>query len=107
MAEQQIVGAEQIQSTADQLDDLKMQALDVLSRYMEHSNNLQASGGLYGQAGVANVATAEEISQAQRQMNQRWEALIASLRNSAPDFGNIDTQSAQQIQSVAGGLRFT
>ena len=64
-------------------------------------------GGLDGQAGVANVATAEEISQAQREMNMRWESLIAALRNSAPDFTNIDTQSAQQIQSVAGGLRFT
>jgi hypothetical protein len=40
-------------------------------------------------------------------MNMRWESLIAALRNSAPDFTNIDTQSAQQIQSVAGGLRFT
>ena len=58
---QQVVGAAQIQSTADQLDDLKMRALDVLSRYQQHSTELQASGGLDGQAGVANVATAEEI----------------------------------------------
>lgn len=104
---QQVVGAAQIQSAADQLDDLKMRALDVLSRYQQHSTELQASGGLDGQAGVANVATADEISRAQREMNMRWESLIAALRNSAPDFTNIDTQSAQQIQSVAGGLRFT
>jgi uncharacterized protein YukE len=103
----QVVGAEQIQATADQLDDLKMQALNVLSRYMEHSTELQASGGLDGQAGVANVATAEEVSNAQREMNMRWESLIAALRNSAPDFTNIDQQSASQITSVAGGLRFT
>ena len=46
---QQVVGAAQIQSTADQLDDLKMRALDVLSRYQQHSTELQASGGLDGQ----------------------------------------------------------
>ncbi|WP_094287339.1 hypothetical protein [Mycobacterium lehmannii] len=104
---QQVIGAAQIQATADQLDDLKMQALDVLSRYMQHSTELQATGGLDGRAGVANVVTAEEISTAQREMNMRWETLIAALRNSAPDFTNIDEQSAQQITSVAGGLRFT
>ena len=104
---QQVVGAAQIQSTADQLDDLKMRALDVLSRYQQHSTELQASGGLDGQAGVANVATAEEISQAQREMNMRSDSLLVALRNSGPHVTNSGSQRPPQIQSVAGGLRFT
>ena len=107
MSKPNIVGQSQVLATADTLDDLKFQAIDVLQRYYNHSMELQASGALDGGAGRTNVVTAEEIQQAQLKVQMRWDQLIQALRNSAPQFGDIDAQNASHIASVAGGLRFT
>lgn len=107
MSKPNIVGQSQVMSTADTLDDLKFQAIDVLERYYQHSVELQAAGSLDGGAGRTNVVTAEEIRHAQMKVQTRWDQLIQALRNSAPQFGDVDAQNASHIASVPGGLRFT
>ena len=107
MSKPNIVGQSQVMSTADALDDLKHQAMDVLERYYHHSTELQGSGGLVGGAGRTNVVTAEEIRHAQMKVQSRWDQLIQALRSSAPQFGQVDAQSASHIASIPGGLRFT
>ena len=67
---------------------------------------LQAPGALDGQAGLTNVVTAEEIQQAQMEIQTRWDSVIRRCATRTA-YGDIDAQSASNIASVAGGLRFT
>jgi hypothetical protein len=101
------VGQSATLQTANTLDDLKHQAIDVLNRYYQHSQDLQAQGGLNGTAGMTNVVTAEEIQHAQMKIQTRWEQVIQLVRSSVHGYGDRDQQNAQHISSVAGGLRFT
>jgi hypothetical protein len=100
------VGQSATMQTANTLDDLKHQAIDVLSRYYQNAQDLQGQGGLNGTAGTTNVVTAEEIQHAQMKIQTRWEQVIQLIRSNVAGYGDRDHQNASHISSVAGGLRF-
>jgi hypothetical protein len=102
-----LLGQSAVLQTANTLDDLKHQAIDVLNRYYQHSQDLQAQGGLNGSAGTTNVVTAEEIQHAQMKIQNRWDQVIQLVRNAVASGADQDHQNAQHIAQVAGGLRFT
>jgi hypothetical protein len=96
-----------VMQTANTLDDLKHQAVDVLNRYYQHAQDLQAQQGLNGTAGTTNVVTAEEIQHAQMKIQTRWEQVIQLIRSNVHGYADRDHQNASHIGSVAGGLRWT
>jgi hypothetical protein len=102
-----LIGQSTLLTTANTLDDLKHQAVDVLNRYYNHSQDLNAQGGLNGSAGTTNVVTAEEIQHAQLKIQTRWEQVIQLLRGNTAGYGDHDHQNASSIASVPGQLRFT
>jgi uncharacterized protein YukE len=104
---QHVVGQGQIQATADTLEDLKEQVISTLNAYYNDSTDLQASGGLQGQAGTTNVVTAEEIQNAQMKVQQRFGMVIDALRQTSVALPETDAQNGQEIGAVVSGLRFT
>jgi hypothetical protein len=101
------VGHEEILAAANQLDELKHRAIDVLNRYLHLSQDLQASQMLTGDAGATNVVTAEEVQRPQMHIQNQWDQLINALRTNTFGYMSQDTQNSSHIASVAGGLTYT
>jgi len=99
-----LIGPEQVQAAANQLEGLMNDTVDALQQYYNHSTDLQAGGGLNGAAGMTNVVTAEEIHQAQMNIQTHWGRVIAMLRTQTGQYGETDHSNSSQIASVAGGL---
>lgn len=102
---QNTVGHEEMLTAANSLDELKHRAIDVLDRYMHHSQDLQAGQMLTGAAGATNVVTAEEIQNAQMKIQTRWDTLINLLRSNTHGYIAADEQNSSHIGSIVGGLR--
>jgi uncharacterized protein YukE len=98
------VGHEEMLTAANNLEELMHRALDVLHRYMQHSQDLQASQMLTGAAGDTNIVTTEEISNAGTKIQTRWGHLIDTLRGNTHGYIQADDQNASNIGGVAGGL---
>lgn len=98
-----IVGQEGIAAAANQLEHLMHDSTDALQQYLNHSMDL-SSGGLTGAAGVTNVATAEQVHQAQMSIQTHWGAVIDTLRTQNVNYGETDQTNSSSIASVAGGL---
>ncbi|BBZ15022.1 hypothetical protein [Mycobacterium branderi] len=101
-----LVGQNTLLQTANNLEDLMHQAVDVLNRYYNHSTELQ-SGGLEGGAGQTNVVTAEEIQHAQMKIQTRWGHVIDLVRSNTHNYGQQDEHNAASIAAVASDLRWT
>jgi|SRR5271156_2430973 len=101
-----VVGHSELLSFADAMDDLSQSMQSVLRNYDQHSTDLHASGGLQGAAGQSNLSTSAEILQAQARIQHRFQALNDLVRQAAHGYTNTDQNSAQQIQAVAGHLRY-
>ena len=99
------VGHEKMLTTANSLDELKQRACAVLDRYLHHSQDLQASQMLTGDAGSTNVVTAEEVQAAQMKIQTQWGHLIDMLRSNTHGYIQADQHNASQIGAIAGNLR--
>ncbi|MBV8860930.1 MAG: hypothetical protein JO082_11285 [Mycobacterium sp.] len=101
-----VVGHSELMSFADAMDEISLNIQTVLTHYDQHSTDLHASGGLTGAGGTANLTTSGEILQAQQRIQQRFQALNDLVRQAAHGYTNTDQNNAQQIQAVAGNLRY-
>ncbi len=101
-----VVGHSELLSFADAMDDISTSIQAVLSNYDHHSTDLHHSGGFQGSGGTANLTTSAEILQAQQRIQHRFQALNDLVRQAAHGYTNTDQNNAQQIQAVAGHLRY-
>lgn len=92
-----------LNALAARMDDLSHQARDVLSRYLDHSHNMQAH--LTGDAGDTNILTAGEIHDAQDRIQAHFQNVTEILRGNTTAYVSQDQDAAQGIAGVAGGLR--
>ena len=102
-----VVGHPHLLSFADHMDDLSARIQDVMQRYHNHTLELHAGGGLTGAAGMSNVTTGGEIFEAQARIQNRFQNLNTAVRQAAHGYTNTDQNSAQMIQQVGSGLKYT
>jgi WXG100 family type VII secretion target len=101
-----VVGHSELLAFAEAMDDISQSIQSVMSNYDHHSNDLHASGGFQGAAGMSNLSTSGEILQAQARIQHRFQALNDLVRQAAHGYTSTDQNNAQQIQAVAGNLRY-
>lgn len=95
-----IVGADKLRATATQLDNLRDQAQGVLQQYLASSQNI-AGGGWQGDASMANLATTEEIHNAQMKLNTQWGELIQALQQAANTYEEQENASRAALHGVS------
>jgi WXG100 family type VII secretion target len=95
-----IVGADKLRATAQQLENLRNEAEGVLSNYLSSSHNI-AGAGWQGDASMANLATTEEIHNAQMKLNTQWGELIHALQTAANTYEEQEEASRTAMQGVS------
>jgi WXG100 family type VII secretion target len=94
-----------LDALANRMDDYSHRAQDVLSRYLDHTHQMQAH--FTGQGGTANLVTAGEIHDAQARIQAKYRMVTEVLRGNTQSYVAQDQDAAQGISAVAGGLKFS
>jgi uncharacterized protein YukE len=91
---------------ANEMDELKHQAVSLMSRYEECFNHAQSSKAFAGGAGAASVVSGGEIADAQRRIQQKFEQVNDLLRHGASTYTGTDHDNLHAMQSLASHIKF-
>ena len=96
------VGPDQIQASANQLEELMHDTITTLRNYQNDAADLQAAGGLTGSAGTTNIGTTAEVHDASMKIQTHWGSIIDTLRGNTGKYQQTDHHNASQLASIAG-----
>jgi uncharacterized protein YukE len=99
-----LVDQDAVHAAANGFEGQMHAACSVLDRYLQSVNNVNAPGSWRGPAGGASTVTGEEIHSAQRRLQAKFELAIQTLRSNVHGFGDVDTHSTSNLQSVTSHI---
>ena len=91
---------------ANEMDELKHQAVSVMSRYEECFNHAQSSKAFAGDAGAASVVSGAQIHDAQMRIQQKFEQVNDLLRHGASTYTGTDQDNQHAIASLTSHIKF-
>ncbi|GAA2424380.1 hypothetical protein GCM10009856_38410 [Mycolicibacterium llatzerense] len=97
---------QQTDNLAGSMDDVSHRIVDLMSRYREAIENMQASQHLVGDAGSQNVLTATDVTDAQNKVQGRFKQINDVLRKVGADTAHTDSDAHAALQQVAGSISF-
>jgi uncharacterized protein YukE len=88
-----------MRAAAAQLDEIKNQTLNGLSRYVSMNQDL-AGSAFVGLASVASVKTTEDVATTGRNVSARFEQVIQALRSGADEYDRVEHENQSSLSGV-------
>jgi uncharacterized protein YukE len=99
-----LVDQDAVHAAANGFEGQMHAAVDVLNRYLQSVQNVNAPGAWRGPSVGASTVTGEEIHSAQTRLQNKFELAIQTLRQNVHGFGDVDAQSVSNIQAVTSHI---
>lgn len=106
MSQTQVLNAAQVHDLAGKMDDISHRICDVLTRYLDHVQNAQASQLFNGSGGDQNVATAIDVQDAQNKIQNRFKQINDMLRQTQSSTTGTDHDVVSSLQQVGSHIQF-
>lgn len=100
------VGASQVHTLANTMDDVSYRMQDVLTRYQDANEQAIAGQTMGGHAAMTSRVTGAEIKDSQMKIQTRFQAVNDTLRGGATQYTNMDQDNASNIASIASHIQF-
>jgi len=97
---------QQTDTLAGAMDDVSHRIVDLMSRYQDSIENMQASQHLIGDAGTQNVLTAQDVTEAQNKVQNRFKQINDVLRQTGMATAHTDSDAHANLARVAGSISF-
>jgi uncharacterized protein YukE len=101
-----VVNHAAVVNLANEMDELKHQAVSLMSRYEECVNHAQSSKAFAGGAGAASVVSGAQIHDAQMRIQQKFEQVNDLLRHGAATYTGTDQDNQHAVQSLTSHIKF-
>jgi hypothetical protein len=89
-----------LRAAANQLDQIKNDTLQGLSRYLTMNQDL-TGGAFGGNAAVASLRTTEDVATTGRNVSARFDSVISAMQQGAAEYDRIEAENQAHVASVA------